>query len=586
MNQRISLTMIVKNESPHLAKCLESIKNAVDEIVIVDTGSDDDTVCIAKKYTSKVYFYPWNNDFSAARNFAIEYASGDWILSIDADEEVKYQKTDCLHTLLGLENDKEAFLLPLLNPISDSGEEYNTFYVLRLFRNNGRYRYVGKIHEQVFIPNQEMIGLATEPILKHQFLPRKQRHQKRDRNLRLLKKAFQKDPKNLFLHYYLGVEWLMLGKASYALPLLQSAYCGLGDNYLLFRSPALKYLTLAYKELGQHNDALTLCIQTSLEYPNYTDIFYLGGLLFEEKKEYPIAIKWFNQAISCGPPPALFSHFTGTESFLAFYHLGFCYEKLGKSLKARQAFETALKLNPKYPFPLYSLFLNLLSEKTPPMIYKHLDDLKFLATPLLCFTTAELFFLSNQAELAFLCLDDYKDRLLNEESFLFYYSKYSIFSGRMDAGLKSIGEIGIQNPYYEKAQVLSVVAIILLGDFQKARLLGIKLWQNPSSRGDAYLLLWLIRFIQKLTPPPPVSKIREQEIYDKVLKLYTDCRHYQSPIFTPQPIVDIYRLGLEELMKSSEKGFLQLLRDYDQRLNELKNHLTARFGTGWLPHGY
>ena len=84
----ISCCMIVKNEEAFLEACLESIKDFVDEIIIVDTGSIDGTVGIAGRYTGKVHFHPWNNSFSEARNHAMSFATGDWILTIDADEEL------------------------------------------------------------------------------------------------------------------------------------------------------------------------------------------------------------------------------------------------------------------------------------------------------------------------------------------------------------------------------------------------------------------------------------------------------------------------------------------------------------------
>jgi len=582
MNQRISLTMIVRNESAHLANCLESIKNEVDEIVIVDTGSTDDSINIALHYTSNVFSFPWNNDFSAARNFAIEHASGDWILTLDADEEVVCQDLDSLHTLINLEKDTEAFLLPLLNPISDSTGEYNTFYVLRLFRNNGSYKYIGKIHEQVSLPNQEKVGLATQPILKHKFLPLKTRHKKRNRNLNLLKKALEEDPYNLFLHYYLGVEWLMLGKAGYALPFLREAYHGLSDDHLLFRAPALKYLLLSLKELGRLDEALSLCLETSLKYPNFTDIFYLGGRVLEEKEEYLIALKWFKHAISYGPPPVMFSHLTGTESFLAYYHLGFCYEKIGKIPEARDAYETALKLNPKYHFPIYSLFLNLLREKGPSLCYHHLEDLGFLEDPLFCLTSAELFFLSNQVEQAFLCLETHKDAFLGDERFHFYYSKYCIYSGRVQAGFKCLRQISMQSSYYDTARALSIIALILLGDFVKARTSAITLWKNHSTRGEAYIFLWLIRFVQHHSLPSSPLKVRENELFVSIIGLFDDYKRYQSHDFIYNPLVDTYGLGLETLLKATEKGFQWLLSDFDQRLQDLKNQFTFKYGNRQL----
>ena len=80
----LSLCMIVKNEEETLARCLDSIKDAVDEIIIADTGSTDSTVKIAKRYTDKVYHFDWVYDFSAARNFSFSKASSDYCMWLDA----------------------------------------------------------------------------------------------------------------------------------------------------------------------------------------------------------------------------------------------------------------------------------------------------------------------------------------------------------------------------------------------------------------------------------------------------------------------------------------------------------------------
>src|SRR5436190_22371274 len=92
--QKLSLCMIVKNESKHLANCLESVDGVVDEIIIVDTGSTDNTIEIAEKYGAKVFHYKWHDDFGAARNEALKYASGDWVLVLDADEVLSDESKD------------------------------------------------------------------------------------------------------------------------------------------------------------------------------------------------------------------------------------------------------------------------------------------------------------------------------------------------------------------------------------------------------------------------------------------------------------------------------------------------------------
>src|SRR4030066_756382 len=96
----ISACMIVKNEEKFLAQCLKSIKDAVDEIIIVDTGSTDNTVEIAQSFGAKVYHHPWRNSFSEARNHSLSYATCDWILQIDADEALEQSDIPLLHKLI------------------------------------------------------------------------------------------------------------------------------------------------------------------------------------------------------------------------------------------------------------------------------------------------------------------------------------------------------------------------------------------------------------------------------------------------------------------------------------------------------
>ena len=86
MGATLSLCMITKNEEQFLADCLNSVKNIVDEIILVDTGSSDKTVEIAKSFEAKIHFFEWCDDFAAARNESLKYATKEWILILDADE--------------------------------------------------------------------------------------------------------------------------------------------------------------------------------------------------------------------------------------------------------------------------------------------------------------------------------------------------------------------------------------------------------------------------------------------------------------------------------------------------------------------
>lgn len=110
--------------------------------------------------------------------------------------------------------------------------------------------------------------------------------------------------------------------------------------------------------------------------------------------------------------------------------------------------------------------MNLLREKGPALCYHHLDEFGLLTDLLLCLTSAELFFLSNYVEQAFLCLKTHSDCFQDDERFPFFYSKYCIYSGRVQAGFKCLAQITRQSSYYNSSQVLTIIALILLGNFE------------------------------------------------------------------------------------------------------------------------
>ena len=144
----LSACLIVKNEEKHLSTCLESLAAICDEIVVVDTGSEDDTVPIAEAFGAKIFHYAWRKDFSAARNFAIEQASGDWIIQLDADEELFPEDQHKVREVIQQGKCDGAYLA-LHNRVSNSfGEsEPSVHYLVRLFRNRRDFYYENAIHE-------------------------------------------------------------------------------------------------------------------------------------------------------------------------------------------------------------------------------------------------------------------------------------------------------------------------------------------------------------------------------------------------------------------------------------------------------
>ena len=145
----LSLCMIVKDEEAMIGRCLEAARDAVDEIVVVDTGSTDRTVEIAERHGARVLHHAWDGDFAAARNASFDAATGDWVMYLDADEVLVADDAQRLRALTG-RTWREAFFLTETNHTGDIEDGTAiTHDAMRVFRNRPEYRFEGRIHEQI-----------------------------------------------------------------------------------------------------------------------------------------------------------------------------------------------------------------------------------------------------------------------------------------------------------------------------------------------------------------------------------------------------------------------------------------------------
>ncbi|HSD14883.1 MAG TPA: glycosyltransferase family 2 protein [Flavobacterium sp.] len=166
----LSVCIITKNEESSIEKCLKSVSEIADEIVILDSFSTDRTTVLAQKYTDKIYYSDWIDDFSYARNLCISKAKGKWILIIDADEVFHYDRT----FLDFLKKAKEEAYLVFRNEIyrnkSDNKLVSYPVGILRLFVNSGHVKFQYPIHERLdnyFIENNIKIGVLQNAFLNH-----------------------------------------------------------------------------------------------------------------------------------------------------------------------------------------------------------------------------------------------------------------------------------------------------------------------------------------------------------------------------------------------------------------------------------
>ncbi len=190
---KISACYIVKNEEKNLRTSLESLQYAVDEIIVVDTGSTDNTLEVAKSFGAVIFNEMWHDDFSAPRNIALDYAEGDWIIFLDADEYFTAETAKNIRSVIeniGEEN-IGGLLIHLVNiDVENDNRVMDSAFVLRIFRNLRGLQYVGKIHEELKwfgknLPN--MISIPPQILtLYHTGYSATLNKAKAERNLKLL----------------------------------------------------------------------------------------------------------------------------------------------------------------------------------------------------------------------------------------------------------------------------------------------------------------------------------------------------------------------------------------------------------------
>jgi glycosyltransferase involved in cell wall biosynthesis len=216
---KLSLCMIVKNEEESLPVCLESVRRVVDEVIIVDTGSTDSTKDAAARFGTQVIDHKWQDDFSEARNLSLENASGDWILVLDADEELVKESGEEIRGVIESSGaDALEILVRSEMPETDM-VRFDEIKLLRLFKNKKEFRYSLPIHEQIrpsIVNAGGIIDGSNLVILHHGYAKRvvQGKEDRGERNLRILREASKQNPNDPYLSYQVGATLMSTGNRS------------------------------------------------------------------------------------------------------------------------------------------------------------------------------------------------------------------------------------------------------------------------------------------------------------------------------------------------------------------------------------
>lgn len=321
--------MIVKNEESGLDRCLSSIRDYVDEIIITDTGSTDKTKEIALRYTDKVFDFPWVNDFAAARNYSISKAMNEFILVIDGDELLESIDIMQLKKSVADNPGKIGRLLRI-----DGFTRNDNFYksserISRLFSKR-YYCYKGMIHEQITL----ISGEASDAVANTYSVPLTISHlgydgdlavrrKKTERNITLLKESLKENQEDPYIYY-------QLGKSCY----MEEDYVNACNNFekaLAFDlNPKLEYVQDMVESYGytlintsQYSKAMQL-LNIYDEFAQSADFTFVIALILMNNGKFDQAINEFKKTAKKSE-----CKIEGVNSFLAFYNIAIIYDCLG-----------------------------------------------------------------------------------------------------------------------------------------------------------------------------------------------------------------------------------------------------------------
>lgn len=344
----LSVNSIVRNEETVLGRMLDSIRNIADEIVIVDTGSTDETVNIAISYGAKIAFREWRDNFAAAKNHALDLCSNEWSLYLAADEVFECKDPDALKAFLYTVPKKTNLIyIPYVysrNEHSLVAIQYNRPVIVR-----GKVpRYIGWIHEQI----HSNIDIANEPRCiyskcKIEHLAKQDILEKPREDLRILSEEVTQYGYDDAKVYYLGRQYYYDKKYVEAIATL-SHFTSLGFVWECEKADAFRMMSLCAKELYDYDSELKYAFNAIATDPLSASCFVNIGNIFYYNKNFAKAIPYFAAAIAVCKEEKDFSYFDVGRDNREYPHniLALCYYNIGNKKMAEKYGKRAIELNP------------------------------------------------------------------------------------------------------------------------------------------------------------------------------------------------------------------------------------------------
>jgi tetratricopeptide (TPR) repeat protein len=328
---RLSAAMIVRDEEHHLPDCLRSVGDLVDEIVVVDTGSRDETPAIARRFGARVVEIAWPGDFATARNVALEQARGEWILYVDADERVRPADRAQVAKLL---DDRSVVAYTVLFRPQTGYTRYREF---RIFRNDPRIRFRSMIHETMLPALEEVSardGLRIAPCdvaIDHIGYDGDQSH-KHARNLPLLRARLAADPDHVYCWTHLGRTLQALGRGEEAREAWRRGIAVVRGRPALRSLDSLPFLDLLRHLPESDPEFPTLLEETLAMFPHDHSLRWIEGRVLMSAGRFAEAIARFESLAAIDPESfcdAFIAYDMRIFGVQTYDSLGLCHFRLG-----------------------------------------------------------------------------------------------------------------------------------------------------------------------------------------------------------------------------------------------------------------
>ncbi len=358
-SQRLTVCMIAKNEEEFIGQALESVRDIADQIIVVDTGSEDRTIEIAREHGAEVHEFTWNDHFADARNHALQFVRGDWVLILDADEELMAGTREDLRMDM-----KDASALGLRIPlINRQTAEGGASFVPRLFRNAPGLCFLGRVHEQIFssVINTSRrwgmeVGLGQATLMHHGYAPEvKAAKDKVARNLRLLELALEEMPGEPALLMNYGLDLYNNGEVEKALEQLQRAAEVMQQMDAKSVLPEVRErLVNTYASIllqAEEHETLIDFAQSRLAQASgpTASLHYLYGLALLKQDRTTEAITALQDCLTKAEAPTMAPGCPGAYKAAPHHLLAGCLARDGRAEEAEEQYCHALTKEPAHP---------------------------------------------------------------------------------------------------------------------------------------------------------------------------------------------------------------------------------------------